>query len=249
MKVKCHKMDVLNYMISTEKFKVIFILIIILALYGSVVLGVSSYNFLDSILIPLQFGLFNIFMFILLFINTFNTCTTFNKNFSHYIMRLDNKKNYVKTMLKNTIFLNLYFFLLFFILFFALLFLFKAGHIEIHSYQNYVINNLIYVLYYVIKYIVLAIFITSFSALSYLYFGGKITLLFNTLFLVGFTAIPFYDSIFNYPTLIPWHHFMGISYSSFLTEIASTALLLFVLELLFYGFYTFIIKKGKIIIL
>ena len=66
MKVKCHKMDVLNYMISTEKFKVIFILIIILALYGSVVLGVSSYNFLDSILIPLQFGLFNIFMFILL---------------------------------------------------------------------------------------------------------------------------------------------------------------------------------------
>ena len=54
-----------------------------------------------------MFDIFNIFMFLILFINTLNICTTFDNEFSFYIIRLNNKKRYIKELLKNVLIFNI----------------------------------------------------------------------------------------------------------------------------------------------
>ena len=63
MKIKMrNQIKILNYITSKEKFKALFVMITILSLYGSIILGVSEDNFIDSILIPFQFPIFNLFL-------------------------------------------------------------------------------------------------------------------------------------------------------------------------------------------
>ena len=60
---------ILDYVTSNEKYKAIFFVSMIVVIYGTLVLGIASDNFFDSILIPFQFPIFNILIFSLLFLN------------------------------------------------------------------------------------------------------------------------------------------------------------------------------------
>ena len=85
MKNKTHNTyQILNYFASTDRYKIILILTIILCLYGSFALGLNT-TFTSSILNTFMFDIFNIFMFLILFINTLNICTTFDNEFSFLI--------------------------------------------------------------------------------------------------------------------------------------------------------------------
>ena len=63
---------ILDYITSNEKYKAIFFVSMIVVIYGTLVLGIASDNFFDSILIPFQFPIFNILIFSLLFLNNLN---------------------------------------------------------------------------------------------------------------------------------------------------------------------------------
>ena len=225
-----NQLKILNYIASTERFKAIFAMTVILSLYGSIVLGVSTDNFIDSIFIPFQFPIFNVFMFSLLLLNTLNTCSIINKNFSFYILRLQNKKKYCIELLKSVILVNLFLLCLFFLFFFIVLNIFKLGKIQIHNYQNYNVTNLIYVIFYLFRYIFIAIGLTMFSALLFLNFKWKITLVIDGIFLAMFLLIPIDMEIKNHFSLSIWSYFTNTMYSTFLTEISFSLLFLCILE-------------------
>lgn len=246
MKSKWHnQIKLLNYIAATDKFRIIFLLTIFLALYGGIVLGISTNNFIDSILIPLQFPIFNIFMFALLFLNTLNTCSIFNKEFSFYIIRLNTKKKYVYELLKTVLSVNLLLLVLFFLIFFIILNLFKLGNIEIHTFQNYSISNLSYVVFYLFRYICFAMIICLISVILFINFKEKLTLLLDSIFLIGFMLIRLDIGIRNIVPFLPWYYFSGVEYASFINEVCYSLLYLLVMEFIFILCYKFTIKRGK----
>lgn len=245
MKNKLHnQLQILNYISSTDRFKVIFIMTVVLSLYGSIILSAGTKNIIDAIYIPFQFEIFNILMFSLILLNTLNTCTVFNEDFSLYIIRLKTKNNYIKEALKNVIILNLFYLLLFFLLYFSILYVYKFGNIQIYSYSYYGISNLSYIIFYLARYVVISILISSISTILYVNFKNKITLALDSLFLVGFMIT--HASVKENFTLIPWSYFNGTIYDSFMKEVSFTILFLFSLELIIYIAYHLTLKLKKI---
>lgn len=72
--------DMLNYFASTSVFKFNFLCGLLLCLYGAFILCINQNNFIDSIIFPFQFPIFNTIFLSLFIINSLSTCYEFNKN-------------------------------------------------------------------------------------------------------------------------------------------------------------------------
>ncbi len=248
MKIKWrNQIKMLNYITSTERFKIIFVISIIISLYGGVVLGTSSSNYADAILKCFRFYLYNIFIMALLFLNTLNTCSIFDKKFGFYAIRLKNKKNYLKEVIKTTLFVNMFFLLIFFLLYFISLNFFNFGKFGVYQYQNYNVNNFVYMLFYMIRYVFVSMMICSISALIFINFKEKITILFNFLFLIGFMSPTLFSINRNF-SFSPWHYMTSINYPSFLTEISCSLMFAVFIEIIYILVFNLTVRNKKMVI-
>ena len=246
MKIKMrNQIKILNYITSKEKFKALFVMITILSLYGSIILGVSEDNFIDSILIPFQFPIFNLFFSSIIFLNTLNTCSCFNKEFSYYIIRLNNKRKYLKEMAITSILMNVFIIFLFFIMYFIVLNVFKLGHIQIQSFQNYNINNLFYSLFYLLRYVTIILIINMIITMIFITTKLKVSFVFMLTFLAGFLINPLSATIRESFTFNIWNYFMNIRYASFINELSYSFLFIFLLQLIFYILYNILSKNNR----
>lgn len=242
------ELRVLNYITSTEKYKIIFSCSIILSLYGTLVLGLSTDNFFNSFLIPFRFSTFNLLLFALLFLNNMNACSIFKNDFSFYIIRLKNKREFVKEMLKVSTMMYFFQISIIFLFLIMILLLTKAGNLEIYPYQNfyniYEVNNLVYCLFYFVRYIILGLLIMIISTLIYLNTNGRTVLLFNGFFLL--LQFYFNDIVLVNPnfTINLFLYFSASSFNSFMIEVSSSLLMIIVLEIIIMLF-KFITRENR----
>lgn len=235
----------LNYIVSSGKFKLIFFLTIVLCFYGTISITSLEDTYIDTALISFRFYIFNLFTFLILFLNTLNTCVIFNKEFSNYIIRLKSKKKYVNEMLKTTFLLNVFFFILLFILYFILLSMFKLSNIQITPFQNYDISNLIYLLFYLFRYTIYGLLIMMMTTIIYINFKEKITLITSSIFLLGFLEVKFAATIGNSLILKPWTYFSSVMYSSFFSEVKFSLLYLLLLIFIVVILYVITLKNKR----
>ena len=236
---------ILDYITSNEKYKAIFFVSMIVVIYGTLVLGIASDNFFDSILIPFQFPIFNILIFSLLFLNNLNLCSILKKDFSFYVIRLKNKKEYFKTLIRISTINYLFNFIIMLLFMFILLLLTTISNTSIHNYQNYNVSNFVYLLFYMFRYIIYGLLIMLISSLIYVNTNDKITLCFQLLFLSMFlqnNIINIYGK--NNITLLIWSYFSGTTFSTFNLEILSSILVLLLLEFIYF-FLFYISEKIK----
>lgn len=242
-----NQIKILNYIISTERFKLLFGIGIIIAIYAACVLGANTSNFIDSVFVAFQFSIFNTIMFALIFFNTLNTCSSFEKHFSFYIIRLKNKKNYMKEVINNIVICNLFYLLLFFLCYFSFLLLLK-NDFSIHKYINYDMNNFVYLIYYMIRYIILLMGISVISGLVYMNFKTTITFLFDALFMLGFMI----GNVKTYPKnsydFIFWNHFSPESFSTFSLDVVSVVGVILLTQIIIMASYYFTQKNKKMVI-
>lgn len=249
MKSKWHNQFViLNYITSTQRYKLVFLITLIVAFYGSFILGLSADNFVDAIYVPFQFPIFNVFLISLFILNTFNLCSIINKNFSYYIIRLKTKNNYVKELLKNTLFVNLFNLLIFFLLYFSILLFFKFGNYQVVMYQNYNVNTLFYIIFYLIRYIFIVLMICSISTLLFINFKSRVVLTLNGIFLTGLLFFEIFSWDVVTIQLLPWAYFTRILFASFSIEIFNSILVIFLLGILLYFLFLFTLKNKKWVI-
>lgn len=238
--------QIIDYIMSSQMFKAIFITTILVSLIGSGVLTGKTY--IESILIAFQNPIFNIMIFTLAFLNTINTCTVFDKNFNFYIIRLKNKKNYMIEVIKNTIILTLIYLLILYLMYFMILNLEQFGQFKIEPYLNYGITNLTYVIFYLIKYTILVVLINVISALIYLSLKNKWTILIDSLFLIGFMLAGNDAAPIDTFSLNIWGYFGGIIFSSFTQEICCSILYILILEIICLSIFTITLKRKKLTI-
>lgn len=247
MKNKTHNTyQILNYFASTDRYKIILILTIILCLYGSFALGLNV-TFTSSILNTFMFDIFNIFMFLILFVNTLNICTTFDNKFSFYIIRLNNKKRYIKELLKNVLIFNILHLIIFFLIYFTIkcFMTYEPGSYTL--YQNYNITNNLYLIFYLGRYIILGLLFCVIESLIYINFKTKIVWIFNLLFIMGFLLSSSSDMIYNKFLIFPWSYFNNIKYSSFSMEVLYSCIYILILVIISFLLYKFIFKKKETI--
>lgn len=224
--------NVLFYLTSQEKFKATFLIAIIIALYGSLVLGRETDSVFDIILTAFQFPIFNIFFFSLVLFHTFYICSIFEREFGSYLMRFKTKKAALKEIIIYSILINLVYFMIIIFLFLSFCLLLKSNSFAIHDYQNYNIPNVWYMLFYFFRYLMI-IFLFS-SILVMVYQIRKIlVIVVSSCFLVGFLLYPVTGIIKSWYYIVPWNYFTVSFYSSFVTEVASSFLFLILLQMIY----------------
>lgn len=219
-----------------------------MAFYGSFILGISTDNFIDASFIAFQFPIFNIIFFSIIFFNTLNTCAVFGKRLIFYVIRLKNKKNFIKEVVKNVVSVNLFYILIFFITFFAFMLLFKGNNFRISNYHNYNVSNLFYLIFYLTRYTLCSILVSIVVSLIYLNFKTIVAIIVNFIFLVGFmvftvSAVPKESVDFNI-----WKLFTRETFGNISLEITSTLIILFVLQLMILIFLQYTANNKKVVI-
>ena len=239
-----NKFKILNYIIESDKYKITFIITLALAIYGSVVLGFGQPNFIDANFVVFMFPIFNIFMFTIIFLNTLSVCGVFNNELPFYVLRLENKKKYLKEYLKNVLVFNFFNFLIFFLLYFMIMILLKYGMFEIHLYEDYSVSNLVYLLFYLGRYLIFSLIISLISSLIFINFKSKVTMLFNSIFMTGF-LLGFAGNINKIFYFLPWSYFNYSIYDTFSLEICLSIGFGLVLEIIVYLLYKYTLKNKR----
>lgn len=251
MKNKYHnEMKIISYIMSTDRYKAIFFLSVILALYGGFALGTTMNNFWDSILVPIQFYIFNIILFAFIFLNNINACSIFKNDFSFYIIRLKNKREYIKTLVKISVIMYFIQIAIIFLFILMCLLLTTFKNTQIYPYETYFgsygISNLTFCIFYCIRYILFGLLITMVSTFVYLNFTPKITIVFEGIFLVlmyYFSAIVSLRYTFS---LLVWTYYTQTIYDTFSLEVASSVFMLLLLEVIVIVIYKLSLKNRRI---
>ncbi len=240
-----NRYQIFNYIVSSERFKFLFLSTLMLSFYGAI--GICNMNepYIDTAISSYQFDTFNVLVFAILFFNTLNVCTTFDKEFSNYIIRLRNKKKYVIELVKTTIILNLFFFIIQFFIFFMILNLIKLDNIKIVNYLNYDVSNLIYLIFYLIRYVVYSIIITTLVTTIYINFKQKIAFVFCIIFVIGFKFGEFGLEIKDSLIIKPWYYYSTIICKSFSMELLFSIIYLIILLIIVSVSYFLTLKNKK----
>lgn len=225
--------EILNFITRKSKFKITIILSILLTFYGSFVLSAGIKNYFTAALCTFQFGTFNALFFLILFINTINVCSTFDK-YDFYIIRLNNKKKYLNELIKIVTYSNIIVIGVIILSYFAMLNLVEFQYIFPSVYNGYV-NNIVYTFFYLVRYSIIAISISILSILSYVKIGEKKTIIINIIFVAFFWFFSGYnEAIVNSFSFLPWDYFKSIKYGSFSLEINYSLWFILMLEIIIY---------------
>lgn len=239
-----------NYIIDTitrtSQFKILFILSIFLAFYGAYGLGANNKDFFGTILISFSSTYFNLGFLLLLFVNTIYFCSWFSR-YDNYIIRLHDKKTYLKQMIRQGLKLNLVWILCFFLIYLIILFFTNFGYFQGSGIFDYGITSHIYVVFYLIRYFCFSCFLSLFIICFYIFLGERKTILLSLVFFIGyiltlFLGINLSDNSFK---ILPYSYYTLYDYGSFSLEIVYSVLYLLLLEILFYVFiYIFLRRKN-----
>ncbi len=228
--------DMLNYFASTSVFKFNFLCGLLLCLYGAFILCINQNNFIDSIIFPFQFPIFNTIFLSLFIINSLNTCYEFNKNMKFVIIRLNNIENYLKKLLKINILMNLYYLLILLLMYLGFLIFYKYDGLVIYNMDKYNINNLLYTFFYSIRYFLYLFIILLIISLFFVSLNKFIAFFVSTILLAGFH----FNQIFNFKSLFNiniWIFSYSMKYDTFYFEVISSLItfgfLIFIFVILF----------------
>lgn len=183
----------IEFYLQQVSFKEIYILSVILSIYGGLLSRVEA----DTIS-----GIFNIFRFptfllcyyLLMILNVFSLCKFFDNSLSLYTMRKRKKKIILKDKINIVILINIYYSLLLFLLIISFVYLGHTGIFKVYEYENYGINNLLYLLYFFVRAYLLSTLILIINVT--LYEKIKINcIFFDFIIFIGILLFPIKDNI------------------------------------------------------
>lgn len=247
MKKLLHKrFIILNSITKEEKFKVIYMFSIILALYGSYVLASGTRTMIEATLITFTFPIFNLLFFLLVLLNSYNTYKSFSKEFDSYIIRLKTKRNYLKEIIYLILFSNILLIIMFLLLFFTFLLFFKGCNIGTNISSIYDgIPDIFYMLVYIFRniiYLLLLVIIIILINYKYNFITSLLIIIcFSLSLFLGISTLEITNSF----KITPWHYFQITRYGSFSLEIAYSTFYLLLLEVTIFILFN-IKEKNKV---
>lgn len=234
-----------NYLVSTQRFKLTFILSVIATIFGVISLGFEKqYGYFDGFLMILSNPFYMMALYMILFINTIHTVTMFDKNES-YIIRCETIKEYLKQMISKTLFNNTILYGILLLLLMIGLNLFCFGKFNIYVIEAYQIYNIIYLIFFLLRAYAIFSVMTTLNVLLLKVLNDKGVILLNILFAIGIIVIPSGgDALTRMPFFIG--SFLTLQYfRSFFFEILCSLCILFIYVTIIHFLYLFVRKHKR----
>ena len=232
-KAKLHnEFKIIKYIMSTQKYKAIFLFTILLCMYGVFALGITQNDFITSILTPFMFHLFNIFLFSIFFLNNNNACSILKSDFSFYIMLLGNKKEYVKTTLRVSSILYSIHFIMVIMIMLSCFLLTTFSNFEVYNYGLYTISNVAYCIFYLFRYFVIGLLIILIFTIVHINISQKYVIILQVAYLFLLFYFSVYIMLQDKITLNVFKYFNIVNYSTFSLEVTSSIIMVLVLEII-----------------
>lgn len=154
----------LNFFVSSEKFLLIFLFIIINNIYGATALVFREYSYIDSLFSFFTWSYYLLILQLCVFISVNTTISQFEKN-GALIIRFKNHKEYLKELFKRVVRNTLLVFIVNLIVALLILNLIRGFNIGIGIMDRYNISNVLYLMFYLVRtYIIILL-----NALVFLY--------------------------------------------------------------------------------
>lgn len=237
-----------NYLVSTQRFKLTFILSVITTIFGVTSLGFETqYGYFDGFLMVLSNPFYMMALYMILFINTVHTVTMFDKN-ENYIIRCENIKKYIKQMIHKVLFNNTILYIILLLLLMIGLNFFCFGRFHIYVIEEYQIYNIIYLVFFLLRIYVIFLLMAALNVLLLKVLNDKGVILLNILFAIGIVVIPTSGDVITSITKMPF--FIGNFltphlFHSFLFEILCSLLILFIYSTIVSFLYQFVKKHMR----
>lgn len=239
----------LIYIMNSEKFKITFIAIILLNLYGSFVMDELDGFFYGIYSLNINTW-FNMLLILFCTINS-TTLHDYMEQNKFYIIRCNNKTIYNNIVIKNIIFINTFIILINLIIGLILILIKYSyyNNLEIGNYYYYNISNIIYFIFFIFRKIVfINLLVVIFIYIRKLF--GKIIMNIALFTLIARIISHFYQSDTLIASFKNIHLFIGyyfglFPYSSFSLEIACSLFIGILLTIFAFILYRFIIKFDK----
>lgn len=247
MKVKYIKENI-KYLLNDYRFKLIILFVICCNFFGAAYLARNS-DYISAIMDIFTQEYYDVAFFALILVNTINTYDMFEKN-SCYIIRFNNKKEYLIQLIKNILISNTILFIinllvsLIFLNFFGNQFIIKKYDIYGISYN---IPNLLYIVFYMFRFYIIVSIISLINACLIKLVNSKCAIFINVLLWIVFIFYPYNSHVINSISDIPLvfcSYFRVQFYSGFALESACSILYIFMLLII--GLVLFNIAKNRI---
>lgn len=224
MKNKIHNdFNFFSYLTSDGSFKITFLLLIALAIFGRLQLPMQL-SVSSALCFPFTIYFFHYTFILLLLYNTMMVCRTFDSEFDFIFIRYFSKKKKVHIIIKYVIYMTLFCFLIFSIIYFGLIiFTYTAGNVSINPYLESGLFGLIYLF---VKWLIIALLLQVINGLLYMVIKEKIVLVALMYF------VPLYLNFFNNfvkYNFFPWVHQTSLIWSNLRDDLVSFSLCLIVL--------------------
>ncbi len=154
----------LNFFVSSEKFLLIFLFIIINNVYGATALLFPEDSYIDSLFSFFTWSYYLLILQLCIFISVNTTINQFEKN-GALIIRFKNHKEYLKELFKRVVRNTLFVFIVNLIVALLILNLIRFYNIGIGTMDMYNISNVLYLIFYIIRTCVIILL----NALVFLY--------------------------------------------------------------------------------
>lgn len=236
--------NIVNYIMSKEKFKMIYLIAILICIYGAFFISAGNkIGVVDGMLICFSFIWFNIAIIFLFLLNTFNICSVFNDEFDFLILRLKSKKNVIKQIIKYTFIINMLLFVMVLVIVFSFMLIAKFGNLGIKN-GKYDILNAVYLLFYLARYIFVIIFLAILNSLLYYKINNKIFIV-DFIFCIGLFTFSLSAKESCWYNIAPYNFLCNVSYDSFISELLSTVLFMLFTFAIIYVIFMILTKKEK----
>lgn len=140
----------LNFFVSSEKFLLIFLFIIIDNIYGAVALVFSWYSYIDSLFSFFTWPYYLLILQLCVFVSVNTTINQFENNYS-LIIRFKNHKEYIKELFKRVVRNTLLVLVVNLVVALLILNLIRGYNFGITTIDVYNISNIFYLVFYLIR--------------------------------------------------------------------------------------------------
>lgn len=231
--------------VSTQKFVLIFLLSIIISIFG--ILQVAfGFNYSVGFIRIITFGIYLVGLLLIILLNTRNIYNIFESN-NFFIIRFGSKKKYLNELIKTVCFSNFCTIILNLLLLMIGLNLFNQNQI-VPKFEIYTIQSNYYVIFIIIKLILLILIISTINVLFFKKFNNLVVVSFNFvlyILIAGFSKnFVLIQTIKQFPLFIG-DYFLINFYSSFAFEICIFMLYVFLLLIIINVVKKLIIKNMK----
>lgn len=234
----------IKYLLLDYRFKLIIMFMLCFNFIGSIYFAYNN-RYLEGFLAIFTNIYYVATFFALTLFNTLNTYNMFEKN-TYYIIRFDNRKEYLIQLIKNVITSNTIIFIINILVSFIFLNFF-GGKLVIKNYMNYNVSNILYVIFYISRFLILSSLISIINTCLLKLIDSKIIIFVNSILWITFIFYPhsptLINNIFSVPLML-CDYFRTKVYSNFFMESACS--ILYIIALTIITIIIFNISKSRI---